>query len=358
MGYLANGTFTTPTKQRAVVVNDKDQAVIWDVAPCPVPGPDQFYVRTEAVAINPSDTKMRGNFVTPFGILGTDFAGTVVAVGSKVQGVAVGDRVAGAQNAMHAHTPELGSFGQYNVPNGKVWLKLPPSWSTEAGATLGAGISTAGLAIKLLGLPLPNAPAEKPIKVLVYGGSTATGTIAIQFLRLAKLIPIATCSPKNFDLVKSYGAEEVFDYREKDCAEKIRTFTKNNLKYALDCITTAESTSFCFSAIGRAGGKYISLDPFPTHVANRKVVKTDWVLGPSIFGDGSTWPEPYGRPPDEELRQFSGELWGLAQQLVNQGKLKHHPFRVLDGGFEAVLEGMEIVKSGSLSGQKVVAKLV
>ncbi|KAG6004538.1 hypothetical protein E4U54_000522 [Claviceps lovelessii] len=348
--------FTPGLHHRAVVVNDDDQVVIWNEARFPRLTPSQICVRTEAVAINPSDTKMRGPFVTPFGVLGTDYAGTVVAVGSEVTGVAVGERICGAQNVMHAHTPDRGAFGEYNLTNGKVWAKLPPDWTTEAGATLGAGISTAGIGIKLLGLPLPDRPSETSFIVLVYGGSTATGTIAIQLLRQANLIPIATCSPKNFELVKSRGAEEVFDYRDAECAEKIKSYTRNNLAHALDCITTAESTALCFKAIGRAGGNYVSLDPFPTHAATRKVVKTDWVLGPSIFGDGSTWPEPYGRPPSDELRRFGAELWAVTQSLLDQGKLQHHPFRVLDGGFDAILEGMDIVKSGTLSGEKIVVR--
>ncbi|KAI3392606.1 hypothetical protein diail_5446, partial [Diaporthe ilicicola] len=96
-----------------------------------------------------------------------------------------------------------------------------------------------------------------------------------------------------------------------------KSYTKNNLKYALDCITTVDSTTFCFAAIGRAGGKYVALDPFSTEAATRAIVKTDWVLGPSIFGDGSTWPLPYGRPPDDELRAYGQRLWKVAQKLVD-----------------------------------------
>ncbi|KAK1958663.1 hypothetical protein LY78DRAFT_697031 [Colletotrichum sublineola] len=99
--------------------------------------------------------------VTPFGILGTNSASIVVAVGSDVQGIAVGGRVCGAQNAMHAASPERGAFGQWNANNGDAELKLPPPWTTRAGATLATDISTAGIAIKLLGLPLPNAPVER-----------------------------------------------------------------------------------------------------------------------------------------------------------------------------------------------------
>ncbi|KAK2006229.1 putative enoyl reductase [Colletotrichum eremochloae] len=355
----AKEDFVPPPTRRAVVIEAGDRVRVRDDVPLPALEKDQFLVRTEFVAVNPSDTKMRGPFVTIGGVLGTDYAGTVVARGTDVTAVDIGDRVCGAQHAMNANAPLRGSFGTYNVSAGRVWLKLPPSISTEGGSTFGAGISTAGLALKLLGLPLPDAPVEKPAYILVYGGSTATTTIAIQLLRLANMIPIAACSPKNADQVKAYGAEETFDYRQPDSAAKIKAFTKNNLRYALDCITTVESTTFCYAAIGRAGGKYVALDPFSPHAATRGNIKTDWVLGPTIFGDGSSWPAPYGRPPSAEIRAYGEKLWAVAQKLVDEGKLRHHPVKVLEeSGLEQVATGMEMVKNGKLSGQKCVVRII
>lgn len=86
-------------------------------------------------------------------------------------------------------------------------------------------------------------------------------------------------------------------------------------------------------------------------------MKPDWVLGPSIFGDGSTWPEPYGRRPSEEIRAYGEKLWAVAQKLVDEGKLRHHPVRTFDGGLGQVLEGMELVKNGKLSGEKCVVRV-
>lgn len=184
MGSVGTGLLAPPTSHRAVIIGAGDQVCVRDGVALPPLRRDQFLIRTDAVAVNPSDTKMRGDFVTADGVLGTDYAGTVVARGPEVTEIEVGDRVCGAQHAMNPKTPLRGAFGEYNISAGKIWLKLPAGVSTEGGSTFGAAISTAGLALKLLGLPLPDAPVEKPQHVLVYGGSTATATIAIQLLRM------------------------------------------------------------------------------------------------------------------------------------------------------------------------------
>lgn len=75
--------------------------------------------------------------------------------------------------------------------------------------------------------------------------------------------PVVTCSPRSFDLVKSLGAIEAFDYQSPTCGIDIQTYTSNSLQYAMDCITNTRSMSTCYAAIGRSGGKYVSLDPFP-----------------------------------------------------------------------------------------------
>ncbi|TLD11441.1 hypothetical protein PspLS_11937 [Pyricularia sp. CBS 133598] len=360
-GSLSPEPFTGSATQTAIVVINGSAPAIQSTAIARLPH-DQVLLRTEAVGINPSDTKMRGAFATPGGILGADYAGTVVAVGPGVEAdVKVGDRVCGGQNEMFADTPDRGAFAQYNVTRGRIWMKVPDAMSTEAAAALGVGISTAGLALKHLGIPLPSAGPGDPAAVtgsrgppivLVYGASTSTATYAMQLMRLSGYLPIALCSPHNFQLARTNGAAEVFDYRDPDCSKKIRQLTKGGLELALDCITTVESTTFCFGAIGRAGGTYVSLDPFAGHAATRAVVRTAWVHGPSIFGEGSYWPGVYARPISDELRRYGEDLWRLASSLFKQGRLRHHPLRVFEGGFERVLEGMDLVRQGKIGGKE------
>lgn len=243
-------------------------------------------VRTMAISVNPVDTKMVGPYVTSGAISGCDFAGIVVAIGDQTgnKKVNCGDRVFGAVMGMNPLEPELGAFTTYVGAPSVGLIKLPPSMSFESGSALGRSFMTAGLALfkslGLLGHPLRPTPNPKP--VLVYGGSTATGTAAIQLLKLAGFQTIVTCSPHNFPLVKSFGGDVLFDYHSPNCAADIRSLTKNNLVYALDCIMTADSMKVCYGAIGRAGGRYTSLDPFLESIAQtRKVIKADWVLGPA-----------------------------------------------------------------------------
>lgn len=64
-------------------------------------------------------------------------------------------------------------------------MRIPDDMSFEEAATLGAGIVTMGQGLyQSLGLPLPDDPAKEAIPVLIYGGSTATGSLAIQFAKL------------------------------------------------------------------------------------------------------------------------------------------------------------------------------
>ncbi|KAE8163276.1 chaperonin 10-like protein [Aspergillus tamarii] len=282
--------FRIPPMQTAIVGMASGSLGVSHEAKVPELEDDMILVRNEAVALNPIDTKLVGKLFTVNAIAGMDFAGTIVALGSKVTTAAadlqVGDRVCGAVMGMHSLTPTVGAFAQYVGASDVVTLKIPPDMPFEAGASMGSAIGTIGLALfKLLALPgSPLHPVQTPMTVLVYGGSTATGTMAIQILKLSGYRPIATCSPRNFNLVRSYGADAVFDYNAPHCVTDIRASTKNGLKYVLDCVSEPETMAFCYQCLGRSGGKYTALEPYPAFLHTRPTVKPDWVLGPTLLG--------------------------------------------------------------------------
>jgi NADPH:quinone reductase-like Zn-dependent oxidoreductase len=171
------------------------------------------------------------------------------------------------------------------------------------------------------------------------------------------LTPIATCSEKNFALTTSYGAEKVFDYHLPSCADDIKAYTKNSLKYVIDCISEPETMEFCYRCIGRAGGKYTALEPYPTWLDNRKTVKADWVFGPMMLGKKIGWPAPFEREADDEVRDFSIKWFETARQLLQEGKIKAHPLRSMPGGFQGVIDGMDSLRKKEISGVKLVYRV-
>ena len=186
-----------PTQQTAIVsLADGSLALVHD-APVPALQDDMILVRNAAASLNPVDSKLVGSLATPGALAGMDFAGYVVAIGSGVRTATpleIGDRVCGSVQGMHSLTPTIGAFSQYVGACDLITIKLPNSISFEEGASFGVGIGTGILALfRSLALPgSPKDPAKVPKKVLVYGGSTATGTLAIQLLKMYEPPPTYT----------------------------------------------------------------------------------------------------------------------------------------------------------------------
>lgn len=112
---------------------------------------------------------------------------------------------------------------------------------------------------------------------------------------------------------------------------------------------------FCYAALGRAGGRYTTLLPYPQHLHTRKRVKPEWLLAPALLGRRIGWPAPYNIEGDYELRVFGREWFLCAQQLLQTGKIRPHPMRLGEGtGFPAVLQGLDLLKRKIVSGEKLV----
>lgn len=114
---------------------------------------------------------------------------------------------------------------------------------------------------------------------------------------------------------------------------------------------------FCYKCIGRAGGKYTSLEPFPQALHNRPTVQPDWVLGPTLLGKPIGWPAPFARGENPEIRVFTLWWFGMVQNLLDQGKLRTHPLRVMRGGFEDVLQGLQMLREKKISGEKLICTI-
>lgn len=173
---------------KALVAHD-NTAVLVNDRPLPHLRDDCVLVKVSTVALNPTDWKhLDRGLVSEGCLLGCDFAGTIERVGKTVTKTwSKGDRVAGVVHGGHASQPEDGAFAEYIVAKGDICLRIPREMSFEKAATLPLGIGTVmqGLYQKGLKLNLPDSPAtEEDSFVLLYGGSTATGALGVQFAKL------------------------------------------------------------------------------------------------------------------------------------------------------------------------------
>ncbi|KAF2797427.1 zinc-binding dehydrogenase [Melanomma pulvis-pyrius CBS 109.77] len=356
-----------PHSQRALVQDSAGQPVLAHDVTVPELRPKTLLVKTIAVSVNPCDYKMGTNFPTQGAIIGSDFVGKIVRIGPEVAelrpDLSIGDTVCGYIHGSNPAEPGNGAFAEYLRAHAQLVYKVPDGMQLREAAALGVGLLTAALSLwDALRLPAspekPLASASPPVYVLVYGASTASGTMALQLLKLSGITPIATCSPRNFSLVKSYGASHVFDYADENTAEAIRRLTGNKLEYALDCITDNFSVACCYNTIARTGGRYITLELCPTEMRpKRRAVKHDWIFALDIFGEPIPLSKGYERAASPETHRFAIHWYRVFQGLINEGKLRAHPLHELEGGLEGVKEGVRLLKTGSISGEKFVGFL-
>ena len=84
--------------------------LVYKEAPNPVPSPQEILVSIHAASVNPADYKVRSGFYPssqnlqlPY-ILGRDFSGVVIELGTDVSDFSVGDQVFGVLDAGHEGT--------------------------------------------------------------------------------------------------------------------------------------------------------------------------------------------------------------------------------------------------------------
>lgn len=162
-------------------------------APVPALKGGTVLIKTVAVALNPSDYKMGKAFPTPGAVIGMDFSGSVVAIHPHTNtNLKVGDSVCGIVHGSNPAEPSCGSFAEYIAAPVEYVLRVPDTLPLKEASGLGCALLTSAVALwspDALALTVsPKSPASvseaanRP--VLVYGGSTASGTMAIQLLKL------------------------------------------------------------------------------------------------------------------------------------------------------------------------------
>ncbi|KAH7125542.1 chaperonin 10-like protein [Dendryphion nanum] len=231
---------TTPPNRAAYLTATSSTELDIQSAPYTRPSKNEIVIRARAIAVNPVDKAkqaMGSNMFPwikyPF-VIGDDVAGDVVEVGPGVTRFKVGDRVLGNAVGIDKRSNRSceGAFQEYVVLRTNLASHIPDTLPYENASVLPLCLSTAacGLFTKdCLALEFPQINSKKNSTgktLLVWGGSTAVGSNAIQLAIAAGYEVIATASPKNFDYVTKLGATKAFDYNSPTAVADIITAFK------------------------------------------------------------------------------------------------------------------------------------
>lgn len=113
----------------------------------------------------------------------------------------------------------------------------------------------------------------------------------------------------------------------------------------------------CYSAIGSKGGKYVALDPFPIRAHTRRSVKPSWIITFTMFNKPINWRKPFQREAKPKDRKFAECWFQIAQGLLDDGAIVPHAHEERTGGLKGVLDGVDSVFEGKISGVKLVYRI-
>ena len=182
----------------------------------PSPGAGEVLVRVAAAGVNRADLLQRqGHYPPPPGesdVPGLEVSGTVEALGEGVEGWSVGDEVC----ALLAG----GGYAEYvRVPTGQL-LSVPEGVSLVDAAALPEVVCTVWSNVFL------TANLQPGETLLVHGGSSGIGTMAIQLARaVGARVAVTAGSAEKLEACRGLGAEVLVNYREEDFVERVREAT-------------------------------------------------------------------------------------------------------------------------------------
>ncbi|KAJ8586813.1 GroES-like protein [Rhizopogon salebrosus TDB-379] len=315
----------------------------------PSPGTGQLLVKVISAALNPVDYKIQEHAILVDhypAVLGVDIAGIVEEVGQGVENFRKGDHI-----LTHGEfSNDLAAFQQYTLVVASFAAKIPSNLSFDSAATVPGGLDTAVMGMfgdhygAGLTPPWAEAGGEHKSKgpIVIIGGSSSVGAYAIQLARLSGFYPIiATASPSNEQLVKSYGATHFFDRHLSGNQLKaaISKVTDSLVGVVYDAISLPETQRIGWELLAESGTLVLTL---------AAVVKED-------EGKGRKTIETYGVPHAPQNRELGLKLWAMVEKWLSEGVLQPNKYEVLPNGLEGIIGGLERMRNNQVSGMKLVA---
>jgi putative PIG3 family NAD(P)H quinone oxidoreductase len=192
------------------------EVLVWTDVPDPEAGPGEVLIDVVASAVNRADVMQReGHYPPPAGAPpypGLECSGRIGAVGEGVTGWSVGAEVCALLSG--------GGYAErVAVPAGQV-LPVPAGVSLVEAAALPEVVCTVWSNVFML------AALQREETLLVHGGSSGIGTMAIQLARnLGARVVVTAGSPEKLERCRELGADVAVNYRDEDFVEAVREAT-------------------------------------------------------------------------------------------------------------------------------------
>ena len=184
---------------------------------CPRPRwlPDEVLVQVAAAGVNRADLMQRQGFYPPppgaSAYPGLEVSGTISALGSDVTGWAVGDQVCALLSG--------GGYAEQVAVPATQLLPVPDGVSLVDAAALPEVVSTVWSNVFM------TANLQPGQTILIHGGSSGIGTMAIQLARVGARIAVTAGTGDKLEACRELGAEILINYREQDFVEVLADAT-------------------------------------------------------------------------------------------------------------------------------------
>ncbi len=192
------------------------EALVWAEVPDPVPAEGEVLVEVAASAVNRADILQRQGFYDPppgtSRYPGLECSGRIAAIGPGVSGWAVGDEVC-------ALLVGGGYAEKVVVPAGQL-LPVPKGVGLVQAAALPEVVCTVWSNVFMIAHLRPGET------LLVHGGSSGIGTMAIQLAKaVGAKVAVTAGTRQKLDRCAELGADILVDYKEQDFVEEVRKAT-------------------------------------------------------------------------------------------------------------------------------------
>ena len=313
----------------------------------PAPGAGEVMIRVEATGVSFAEQQMRrgrypGQPAFPF-VPGYDVVGVVTALGSRVAGVAVGQRVAALT--------KVGGWADNIVLPIADLVPVPDGVDAAAAETAVVTGVTAWQMLHRL------ARVRAGQTVLVHGATGGVGVLLVQLARLAGALVLGTASPAKQDVVRALGAEPL-DYSAGDLVGQVRALAPGGVDAVFDHVG-GQSLRDSWRMLAR-GGTLVSYGTASTRDTQgspwapilKNVAKVYlWNALPNgrharsynLWGGKMLRPRRFHR----EVRAALTEVFAL----LAQGRIQAQVARQLP--LERAAEAMRLAESGTVSGKVV-----